>query len=211
MKKDEKKTKAQLIDELVEFVKNWEENNPTESFNQLIDRISLEPGPREAGQADPTPVYLVTMHNAKGLEFPTVIITGINPTYMPFFMAKGDAEKEEERRLFYVAATRAIKQLVISLGSRKRSPFLSSINLSLYSIAYSIDDILGPQVPRMQKNRLRGIMAESSRNVEEKYLEHPIFGRGKVIEIIGENKFIVEFVNKGQKTIDASIVPVTFL
>jgi DNA helicase-2/ATP-dependent DNA helicase PcrA len=199
------------IDELVEFVKNWEENNPAESFNQLLDRISLEPGPQEAGEADPTPVYLLTMHNAKGLEFPTVFIAGINPTYMPFFMTKGDAEIEEERRLFYVAATRAIKQLVISLGSEKRSTFLSSINLSLYSIAYTVDDILGPQVSRMQKNRLRGIMADSRRNVEERYLEHPIFGRGKVIEAIGENKYIVEFVNKGQKTIDTSIVPVTFL
>ena len=199
------------IDELVEFVKNWEENNPAESFNQLLDRISLEPGPQEAGEADPTPVYLLTMHNAKGLEFPTVVIAGVNPTYMPFFMTKGDAEIEEERRLFYVAASRAIKQLVISLGSEKRSPFLSSINLSLYSIAYSVDDILGPQVSRMQKNRLRGIMADSRRNEEEKYLEHPIFGRGKVIEAIGENKYIVEFVNKGQKTIDTSIVPVTFL
>lgn len=207
----EENTRLLNIGELVEFVKNWEENNPMESFNQLLDRINLEPGPQEAGEVDPTPVYLLTMHNAKGLEFPTVIIAGINPTYMPFFMTKGDAEIEEERRLLYVAATRAIKQLVISLGSGKRSPFLSSINLSLYSIAYTIDDILGPQVPRMQKNRLRGIMAESSKNVEEKYLEHPIFGRGKVIEAIGESKYIVEFVNKGQKTIDTSIVPVMFL
>ncbi len=204
-------TRRLNIDELVEFIKNWEENNPTEAFSQLLDRISLEPGPQETSETDPTPVYLLTMHNAKGLEFPTVFVASINPTYMPFFMTKGDAEIEEERRLFYVAATRAIKQLVISLGSAKRSPFLSSINLSLYSIAYTVDDILGPQVPRMQKNRLRGIMAESSRNVEEKYLEHPVFGRGKVIEIIGTNKYIVEFVNKGQKTIDTSIVPVTFL
>ena len=204
-------TRLLNIDELVEFIKNWEENNPTGFFNQLLDRISLEPGPQEASEADPTPVYLLTMHNAKGLEFPTVFVAGINPTYMPFFMTKGDAEIEEERRLFYVAATRAIKQLVISLGSGKRSPFLSSINLSLYSIAYTVDDILGPQVPRVQKNRLRGIMAESSRNVEEKYLVHPVFGRGKVIEAIGENKYIVEFVNKGKKTIDTSIVPVTFL
>lgn len=207
----EEHTRRLNIDELVEFIKNWQENHPGEDFNQLLDRISLEPGPQEAGEADPTPVYLLTMHNAKGLEFPTVFIAGINPTYMPFFMTKGDAEIEEERRLFYVAATRAIKHLVISLGSEKRSPFLSSINLSLYSIAYSVDDILGPQVPRVQKNRLRGIMAESTRNVEETYLEHPIFGRGKVIEVIGEHKYIVEFINKGQKTIDTSIVPVTFL
>jgi len=210
---EEKGENARLlnIEELVGFVKNWEENNPAESFNQLLDRISLEAGPQKASEADPTPVYLLTMHNAKGLEFPTVVISGINPTYMPFFMTKGDAEIEEERRLFYVAATRAIKQLVISLGSEKRSPFLSSINLSLYSIAYTVDDILGPQVSRVQKNRLRGIMADSRRNVEERYLEHPIFGRGKVIEAIGENKYIVEFVTKGQKTIDTSIVPVTFL
>lgn len=211
LEEKEEQTRLLNIEELMKFIDSWEETNPGETFNQLLDRISLEAGPREEDETTPTPVYLLTMHNAKGLEFPTVFIAGVNPFYMPFFMTKGDAEIEEERRLLYVAATRAIKQLMISIGSDKHSRFLSSINLSLYSIAYSITDILGPQVPRVQKNRLRGIMAESNRNAEERYIDHPIFGRGKVIDTISANKYIVEFVKKGQKTIDTSIVPVTFL
>ncbi len=198
------------IDELKNFITNWEEKNPGESFSELLDRMSLEARPKDE-EGNSTQVFLLTMHNAKGLEFPTVIAAGINSTYMPFFMVKGEAELEEERRLFYVAATRAVKQLIISTGAGNRSRFLSGINLSLYSIAYSVNDILESHVPRVQKDRLRGMIANSQSNLEEKYIEHPIFGRGKIIEMIGKNKYIVEFLNKGQKTIDASIVPVTFL
>jgi DNA helicase-2/ATP-dependent DNA helicase PcrA len=197
------------IDELLDFIKKWEEQDPNESFQQLMDRISLEAGPQEE-DSNTTPVFLLTMHNAKGLEFPTVIAAGINMTFMPFFKSKGEAELEEERRLFYVAATRAIRQLVVSIGSEQRSRFLSGINLSLYSIAYTIEEILEPHVPRVQKNRLRGFLANSDK-AEEKYIDHPVFGRGKIIESLENNRYVVEFLNRGQKTIDASVVPVTFL
>ncbi|UCH92407.1 MAG: UvrD-helicase domain-containing protein [Candidatus Aminicenantes bacterium] len=210
---ENKEEQARLLNikELENFIKDWEANNPTESFNHLMDRITVETGAREVNDVDSPSVFLLTMHNAKGLEFPTVIVVGVNPTYMPFFMAEGEAGIEEERRLLYVAATRAIKQLVISIGSKKHSRFLSGINLSLYSIAYTVNDVLEPHVPRVQKDRLRGIMAESHKNMEEKFIEHPVFGRGKIIEVIDGSRYIVEFVKKGQKTIDTSIVPVTFL
>ena len=199
------------IEELRNFIKKWEETNPGDSISQLWDRITLDSGPREESNAGPTPVFLLTIHNAKGLEFPTVVVAGVNPTYLPFFMVNGEAEMEEERRLFYVAATRAIRQLVISIGSDRHSRFLSGISLSLYSIAYSVNDILEPHIPRVQKNRLRGLIAESQKAYQEKYIEHPVFGRGKIIDSIGKEKLVVEFVGRGKKTIDTSIVPVRFL
>jgi len=210
---EEKSEETRLlnIEELQNFIKTWEKENPGETFNQLWDRITLDNGPRENLQKNPTPVYLLTIHNAKGLEFPTVVAAGINQTYMPFFMVNGEAEMEEERRLFYVASTRAIRQLVISIGSEKHSRFLSGIGLSLYSIAYSISDIIEPHVPRMNKNRLKGIIAESQKAYQEKFIEHPVFGRGKILDSIGNDKLVVEFVSKGRKTIDTSIVPVKFL
>jgi DNA helicase-2/ATP-dependent DNA helicase PcrA len=205
------------IDELITFIQNWEKDNPGETFRHLLDRISLDSSAadkKEAGST-PTPVFLLTMHNAKGLEFPTVIAAGTNSTYMPFFMRKGRAETEEERRLFYVTSTRAIKQLVISIGSDKPSRFLSQVSRALYSTAYSVEDILEHLAPGNSGGKI-GLerlleMAGKNRSVEEKFIQHPIFGRGKILSAIDEEKYIIEFVEKGQKTIDTSIVPVTFL
>lgn len=208
------------IDELVEFITKWETENPGEPFNQLMDRISLdsEGVGQKANQNENgfrnLPVFLLTMHNAKGLEFPTVYTAGINSTYMPFFLRKEQSEFEEERRLFYVASTRAIKQLVVSVGGDKPSRFLSGVNRSLYSNAYSVGeilDILSPSPLSMfGKDGLpeSGILQDGR---EERYLEHPVFGRGKIVDAIDGEKYVVDFVKKGEKTIDTSIVPVTFL
>jgi DNA helicase II / ATP-dependent DNA helicase PcrA len=199
------------IDELMAFIEKWEQENAgDDSFNRLMDYISLESGQEK--DTDETSVFLLTMHNAKGLEFPTVVVSGINTSYMPFFLRKDLSELEEERRLFYVAATRAIKQLVISFGSDKRSPFLNNVKPSLYSMAYSIEDILHHISPvKGGRDRLSGLLEQAAGTIEEKFIEHPIFGRGKILNAIDEDKFIVEFVDRGEKTIDTSVVPVTFL
>ncbi len=202
------------IDELIAFVKKWQESNPGGSFAQLADYMSLEGGKEnESGDSD-IPVLLLTMHNAKGLEFPTVVAAGVNTFYLPFYLRKDPADIEEERRLFYVASTRAIKQLVISIGSERRSQFLSDINQALYSMAYSVDDLinyLGNTTSPGQNARLRALLGQTSQNNEERYVEHKIFGRGKIISAMGKDKYLVDFVGRGEKVIDASLVPLTFL
>lgn len=203
------KDRRMNIDELIEFIEKWETESPGESIGDLMDRISLNSDSNstpERNNKKVCPVFLLTMHNAKGLEFPTVITAGINASYMPFFMRNDKAEIEEERRLFYVAATRAIKQLIVSVGGDKPSRFLSTVNRSLYSSVYSCDDLF--ESKRQNDLPEHGIAQLA---VEEKYLEHPIFGRGKIINAIGNDKYIVFFEKRGEKTIDTSIVPVTFL
>jgi DNA helicase-2/ATP-dependent DNA helicase PcrA len=67
-------------------------------------------------------VSLMTMHNAKGLEFPVVFIAGVEEGLIPHHTSFEDREEiEEERRLFYVALTRARERVVISLASGRRS------------------------------------------------------------------------------------------
>jgi DNA helicase-2/ATP-dependent DNA helicase PcrA len=210
-------TRRLNIDELISFIEKWETTNPDpeSSLTLLIDHISLESGEKEKNNGVSAPVFLLTMHNAKGLEFPTVFVAGVNSSYMPFFLRKERVEIEEERRLLYVASTRAIKQLIISTGSERRSMFLSGINRFFYSLAYSVEDILA-QVTPIETAASRGMQgfieqARRNQNLEEKFIEHPIFGRGKIISAIDDEKFVVEFVDRGEKTIDTSIVPVTFL
>lgn len=71
-------------------------------------------------------VSLLTMHGAKGLEFDTVFILGANEGIIPYKKALAEQGEEEERRLFYVAMTRAKNRLVISYvkekNGREQSP-----------------------------------------------------------------------------------------
>ena len=71
-------------------------------------------------------VYLSTLHGAKGLEFPVVFLAGVDKGTLPLESAKGQADAEEERRLFYVGMTRAREELIL-LSSGDPSPFMEEI------------------------------------------------------------------------------------
>ena len=71
-------------------------------------------------------VRLMTLHAAKGLEFPVVILCGVKKGNIPLESAKGETDLEEERRLFFVGLTRAQEELVLTT-SGKPSVFLSNL------------------------------------------------------------------------------------
>lgn len=71
-------------------------------------------------------VTLMTLHGAKGLEFPAVLIYGAEKGTIPLETAKGETDEEEERRLFYVGLTRAMEELLIVSGPEP-SPFLNDL------------------------------------------------------------------------------------
>ena len=189
------------IRELGEFIGKWEAENPDAPFSDLLDRMSLET--RETRRQEKTPVFLLTMHNAKGLEFPTVIVSGINSAYMPFFLRKGREEIEEERRLFYVASTRASQLLVISTASDRPSFFLQQIAASSYLPVYSFREIIDAIFP--------AAAGGAPGQGEGKFIVHPVFGRGRIVDKISESKYLIHFSDKGNKLIDTSVVKVEFV
>lgn len=191
------------VQELLAFIGKWEAEKEAEAtISDLFDQITLQdPGEKEAAAVS---VFLLTMHNAKGLEFPTTIVSGVNTTYLPFFLRKGQQEIEEERRLFYVSSTRAINLLILSVGGGKESMFISEMNGSLFSRAFGAEDLLSQLYGRP------GGKAAQNEKRQERYLTHPIFGRGKVVDDLGRNRLVVQFVERGEKVIDTSIVPVMF-
>jgi uncharacterized protein (TIGR00375 family) len=71
-------------------------------------------------------VSLMTLHAAKGLEFPVVFVCGLTEGVLPFVSYKGESDPDEERRLFYVGMTRAKNELLL-LSGPKPSPFLSAL------------------------------------------------------------------------------------
>ena len=183
------------LDELEEFIRDWESGEESPRITDLLDRINVDAYSRDReGSED---AFLLTMHNAKGLEFKTVIVAGVNRTYLPFFLRKGLDELEEERRLFYVASTRAIHHLVVSTGSDRLSPFLSALPSGLYRFAHSPQDV----DPGVRETR------EEAGDDAGETVEHPVFGRGRIEKQIDQHRFLVDFFDKGRKVIDTSIVP----
>ena len=131
------------IESLIRSIEDWEKNpdTPDSGLYAYLNRISLitsaDDGPGE--EAGLGKVNLMTIHASKGLEFPVVFIAGAEDGIIPHArsMEEGEGNLEEERRLFYVAITRARDKLYItsclkrrkaqSVGDSAPSPFLAEI------------------------------------------------------------------------------------
>jgi len=126
-----------LIGSIADFEEDPDQVNPT-LFDYLA-RVSLASRDDLDAREEGGRVNLMTIHAAKGLEFPVVFVAGVEKDIIPHVrsMEEADANVEEERRLFYVALTRARKRLFLTFCSSRRrmgkpveafpSPFLDEI------------------------------------------------------------------------------------
>ncbi|MDR1948415.1 MAG: UvrD-helicase domain-containing protein [Spirochaetaceae bacterium] len=116
------------IDSLIRSMETWESNpdNPNPTLYPYLNRISLissgDGRDDETGEGGKGKVNLMTIHASKGLEFPVVFIAGAEDGIIPHArsLEEGDGNIEEERRLFYVAITRARDKLFITSCLRRR-------------------------------------------------------------------------------------------
>jgi DNA helicase-2/ATP-dependent DNA helicase PcrA len=107
--------------ELVSAAREYEAREVDPALGGFVDRLSLLSEADEAEGAVESRVWLMTMHAAKGLEFPTVIVAGLEEGLFPHSRATEDADDvEEERRLCYVCLTRARERLVLTGAARRR-------------------------------------------------------------------------------------------
>jgi DNA helicase-2/ATP-dependent DNA helicase PcrA len=118
---EEANERLENLMELVSSAAEYESRDPEPSIGGFVDRLSLlseadeESGTREAK------VWMMTMHAAKGLEFPLVVIAGLEEGLFPHSRSAEDQEElEEERRLCYVGMTRARAQLILTSAARRR-------------------------------------------------------------------------------------------
>jgi DNA helicase-2/ATP-dependent DNA helicase PcrA len=106
---------------LVTAAREYESREPEPSLTGFVDRLSLLSDVDEEEGARDARIWLMTLHSAKGLEFPTVLMAGLEDGLFPHSRSKDDEEElEEERRLCYVGMTRARRQLVLSGAARRR-------------------------------------------------------------------------------------------
>jgi DNA helicase-2/ATP-dependent DNA helicase PcrA len=104
------------LEELMSAVKQFEESETEPSLVKFLETITLDTSIEEA--AGNEQVSLMTVHGSKGLEYPYVFLIGIEENIFPSYksLEVGPTAIEEERRLFYVAMTRAMKQLTITFA-----------------------------------------------------------------------------------------------
>ncbi len=108
------------LTELVSSARDYEAREAEASLGGFVDRLSLLSEVDEVQGAKAARAWLMTLHAAKGLEFPTVIIAGMEEGAFPHARAQEDGDVEEERRLCYVGMTRAQRQLVLTGSARRR-------------------------------------------------------------------------------------------
>jgi len=163
-------------------------------------------------------VTLMTLHAAKGLEFPAVFMIGMEETIFPHSRALYDqSEMEEERRLCYVGMTRAREELYMLHASSRLlyggvqhnppSRFLAEIDGDVHSTTgfqQSLDaqPFVAPQVPARDTDEPRYVLELS----EGDGVKHQLFGIGTVVELDGDNATIY-FKGKGTKTLNVAFAP----
>ena len=116
---EENKTRLENIRELKSSINSYVQNTDTPTLAGFLEEIALYTDLETYNQGDDA-VVMMTMHSAKGLEFPSVFLVGFEDVLFPGMRAIGEREEmEEERRLCYVAITRAKKNLTISYAKQR--------------------------------------------------------------------------------------------
>lgn len=130
---EETAEKLDIINEFIEMVDSMEKNNPDDTMAEIVDQVALLSDTKGEDKASLNAVKLMTAHASKGLEFDTVFIIGAEEGVFPHANALNENSMdaiEEERRLFYVAMTRAKKKLYITNAHQRKQGKDGSLNIA---------------------------------------------------------------------------------
>jgi DNA helicase-2/ATP-dependent DNA helicase PcrA len=118
---EDAESRIENLAELVSAAREYEGRDPEPSLGGFVDRLSLLSDVDEEQGARDARVWMMTLHSAKGLEFPVVVLAGLEEGLFPHSRSSEDVEElEEERRLCYVGMTRARSRLVLTGAARRR-------------------------------------------------------------------------------------------
>ena len=222
--------RAENIGELLSVAKDFQDTNPTGTVEDFLEQVALV-NDVDSFEQEESKVTLMTLHAAKGLEFPIVFLGGLEEGLFPHSRTLMNPEEiEEERRLAYVGITRAEKELYIS-NATTRTVFGST---SSYLPSRFIDEIpeelvdglrAKRKVPDDIKRHVPQHMSVTSRPVTKPIVRneviadwkvgataiHSKWGNGKVINVAGEGagmKLTIEFPTQGVRVVMAKFAPV---
>ena len=205
--------RTENVKELLSVAKAYSEVGLT-SFLEEVALVSDLDMVKEGAPA----VTLMTLHAAKGLEFPVVFLPGMEETIFPHSRALYDqSEMEEERRLCYVGMTRAKQELYLisaqsrvlfgSIQSNPPSRFIGEIDGKNVKNDYPSYDYSGASLAPDPNKFLSSEPRYVPELSEGDDVRHQVFGVGKVLEIDGDN-IAVYFKGKGVKKLNTSFAPI---
>jgi len=214
--------RAENIKELLAAVSEYAGSTETPSLSGFLEEVSLITDV-DTWDEGANAITLMTLHCAKGLEFPVVFITGLEEGLLPVYTSLDEPEAlEEERRLFYVGLTRA-KEKIYLLWAQRRSRF-SEQSFRLPSRFLDELDSAVVETTRLSPKRITRMFQDRVRRQPENhfephpayesfsqemplfqrgtYVEHESFGRGRVMSVEGtgvKQKVTVKFDSGIQK------------
>ena len=222
--------RAENIGELLSVAKDFQDTNPTGTVEDFLEQVALV-NDVDSFEQEESKVTLMTLHAAKGLEFPIVFLGGLEEGLFPHSRTLMNPEEiEEERRLAYVGITRAEKELYISNATTRTvfgrtssylpSRFIDEIPAELVDSLRAkrkIPDDIKPTVPRHMSVASRPVTKPIIRNeviadwkVGDTAI-HSKWGNGKVVNVSGEGagmKLTIEFPMQGVRVVMAKFAPV---
>ena len=194
------------IQEFINGIEEYEINNPSSNLVDYLEEVSLLTDIDKWNDSE-NKVTLMTVHSSKGLEFDNIIIAGLEDGLFPIIRTFEDDNIEEERRLFYVALTRAKKVVNISYAKSRRqfggAPTLSNKSRFINEIPKDIINfnlINSENDYKIDKYNInRKFESKTNEQIQvNAIVEHKVFGKGKVLKIegSGENsKLTIKFYN----------------
>jgi DNA helicase-2/ATP-dependent DNA helicase PcrA len=221
---DEAKNRLENIDEFVSAAFEFETSNAEAGLFNFLENIALISDLDEDGAKEDS-ITLMTLHSAKGLEFPIVFLSGMEEGLFPISRASfSDNDMEEERRLCYVGITRAKQKLYISYAKQRTihgetaikfpSRFVGEIPRSLIQNTGEVRNYSGFEayssnapVRKMQTEEKRDFGAGDR-------IIHDKFGEGTIVSVVGstnDTRIKIAFDHGGIKEFVAAIAPIKAL
>ena len=193
------RTRVENLSELVGAAKDFEPDSFDEldesSLKMFIDHAALDAGETQASEHE-LAIQLMTLHSAKGLEFPLVFITGFEEGLFPHKLSIEDPNQlQEERRLCYVGMTRSMEKLFVThaemrnlYGSESFNPasrFLREIPEELTVEVRTGGNVSRSSNSKLKGSRINGEVPETEFKLGQRVL-HESFGEGVILNYEGE-------------------------
>lgn len=214
-KGEKSKARIENLEELVTATRQFEKPEEADDMTLLtafLTHAALEAGEGQADEFDDA-VQLMTLHSAKGLEFPMVFMVGVEEGMFPSQMSAEEAGRlEEERRLCYVGMTRAMEKLFITYAEMRRlygqdkyhkpSRFIRELpETCLQEVRMKAQVSRPTTAGRFSQTEVKNNFNETGFNLGERVM-HPKFGEGTIINFEGsgpQSRVQVAFNGEGIK------------
>lgn len=183
----EDETRLENLMEFKSITASYEERTGSVNLGDFLEEISLVSDQANHTE-DGNVVTLMTLHSAKGLEFPVVFMVGMEEGIFPHNMSIMEDNIEEERRLCYVGITRANEKLYLTNAKRRMLYGKDQMNVPSRFIAEIKDDLLEKnEINKEEKIIKKGEMytKDNSDIVKGSIIDHTEYGLGAVIDVSG--------------------------